>query len=276
MPITQTIILALIQGITEFLPISSSAHLILPKELLGWPDQGLAFDVAVHAGSLIAVMVYFRKDVQAMVGGFLGSFGNLAGLSANPAANPAANQAANLAWCLVIATVPAGLMGLLLDDLIQSHLRSITVIAVTTVVFGLALWWADSLPEKGRTLAQMSFGLALIIGCAQALALVPGTSRSGITITAALFLGFHRSEAARFSFLMSIPIIGLSAVFKGSQLVSQEIDWFVLVVGILVSALSAWFCIYFFLGFINRIGMLPFVLYRLVLGAVLIAIVLTG
>jgi len=260
MDIVQVVVLALIQGITEFLPISSSAHLILPKELLGWPDQGLAFDVAVHVGTLSAVVLYFRKDISALTVGWCTSF-----------SGAGSNEQSRLAWYIIVATIPAALFGLLMDDFIEAKLRSTVVIAITTIVFGLLLAVADRAPGKSRQLAQMTLYMAIVIGIAQAMALVPGTSRSGITITAALFLGFSRSEAARFSFLLSIPIILLSGGYKGLGLILGEasVDWQALILGVVLSGISAYICIHYFLSFINRLSMLPFVIYRLVLGAFL-------
>lgn len=262
MSILQSIFLALIQGITEFLPISSSAHLILPKEILSWPDQGLAFDVAVHVGSLVAVISYFRKDVANLIVGWFAFFkpGNQ-------------NADGKTAWCILVATLPAALAGLLLGDFIEEYLRSIKVIAATTIIFGLALWWADVSSGNKKQLKDMTLKLAITIGIAQAVALIPGTSRSGITITAALLLGFTRIDAARFSFLLAIPVILLSGAYMSLQLASQQIAWIPLITGIVVSGISAYLCIHFFLGFINRIGMLPFVIYRLVLGVVLLLLI---
>ncbi len=266
MDIIQVIILALLQGITEFLPISSSAHLILPKELLGWPDQGLAFDVAVHVGTLCAVVLYFKKDIFEIMSGWSKSL-----------VTREATFESNLAWCIAFATIPAALIGLVLDDFIEANLRSIAVIAATTIGFGLLLGWADKKHSGNKTLVQMTFTLALCIGCFQALALIPGTSRSGITITAALLLGFQRTDAARFSFLISIPIILLSGGYKGLGLLNEpNVDWFSIGLGVLVSAISAYLCIHYFLSFINRLGMMPFVIYRMLLGGLLLIIVATG
>lgn len=262
MDILQAVFLALVQGITEFLPISSSAHLILPKELLGWEDQGLAFDVAVHVGTLAAVILYFRKDVAQLFTGWLGT---LSGKR---------SESGTLAWSIVVATVPAGLFGLMLGDIIEAHLRSVYVIATTTIVFGLALWWADAKHGQTKTLAEMTLAIALVIGLAQAMAMIPGTSRSGITISAALLLGFGRTDAARFSFLLSMPIIVLSGGYMGIKLLDEpSVDWMPIIVGVGVSAVSAYICIHYFLSFINRIGMLPFVIYRLILGSALFAMV---
>ncbi|MGB0865046.1 MAG: undecaprenyl-diphosphate phosphatase, partial [Granulosicoccaceae bacterium] len=195
----QVIILALVQGLTEFLPVSSSAHLILVPALLGWPDQGIVFDVAVHLGTLIAVVAYFRRDIGAMIPDF---FGSLTGKGMT--------DQARLAWGVGIGTIPAGLVGLAAKDFIEANLRSPLVIATTTVVFGLLLLFADRTAKLVRNIEHMGWGHYIAIGCAQALALIPGTSRSGITITVALVLGLTRQAAARFSFLLSIPVILLA------------------------------------------------------------------
>ena len=252
------IVLALIQGVTEFLPISSSGHLILPSGLLGWPDQGLAFDVAVHVGTLLAVVAYFRHDIVNISGAWLSGFYK-------------SEQSPNsqLGWYIILATTPAGLAGLIFNDFIETHLRTTLVIALTTIFFGLLLGWADHISQssKRHDLTQLTISLVLIIGCAQAIALIPGTSRSGITITAALFCGLHRQSAAQFSFLLAIPIIILSGGYKALQLLDDPIaSWNDLLLGIAVSAISAFICIFYFMKFINRIGMIPFVIYRLVLG----------
>lgn len=262
MDLFQIIILALIQGLTEFLPISSSAHLILPSHLLGWEDQGLAFDVAVHVGTLVAVVAYFRKDVQALTVGWFTQFG--------PAGQ---TQDSRLAWFIILATIPAGLAGLAFGDLIENHLRASEVIATTSIVFGLLLWWADAKGTTNKELQELTVKLVLLIGIAQAFALIPGTSRSGITITMALFLGFTRTDAARFSFLISIPIIFLSGAHQGVGLIGAEaVDWVAVTLGAVVSCVSAYVCIHFFLSFISKLSMLPFVIYRILLGLFLFAI----
>ena len=260
MDLFQIIVLALVQGLTEFLPISSSAHLILPSAVLGWQDQGLAFDVAVHIGTLLAVVVYFRQDILRIIGGWLTT-----GFSRTP------NADGRLAWFIALATIPAGLAGLLLDDWIEANLRSVAVIAWATIGFGILLGIADRVKGKGITLGKMTLMMALVIGVAQAIALIPGTSRSGITMTAALFIGLQRVDAARFSFLLSIPLILAAGGLKTLDLMDSvlPVDWSAIAIGIAVSAVSAWLCIYYFLAFINRIGMMPFVVYRLGLGALL-------
>lgn len=256
----EIVVLALIQGITEFIPVSSSAHLILPSQLLGWNDQGLAFDVAVHVGTLSAVIVYFRQDIQRLFAGWFTT-----GFSRTP------NADGRLAWYLTIATLPACVLGFAFSDVIEQHARSLSVIATTTIVFGILLAFADR--RKGEaTLVTMTLTMALIIGLAQAIALIPGTSRSGITLTAALFLGMQRGDGARFSFLLSIPLILAAGALKAMELQSSGaiVAWNELLLGAVVSAVSAFLCIHYFLAFINRIGMMPFVVYRLVLGTLLL------
>ncbi|WP_323844742.1 undecaprenyl-diphosphate phosphatase [Microbulbifer magnicolonia] len=260
MEIFQIVILALIQGLTEFLPISSSAHLILPNQVLGWPDQGLAFDVAVHFGSLIAVVAYFRHDIWALLRDGLGGL-----------VNNRFTDDGRLAWLIVLATIPTGLAGLFFKGFIETHLRSAAVIAATTIGFGILLWWADVRGVRTQTLAQLNWKKALFIGAAQVLALIPGTSRSGITMTAGLMLGMEREAAARFSFLMSIPVIALSALLLTYDLLLLEsVPWGDILLGTVLSLISAYLCIHFFLQFISRIGMAPFAIYRLLLGAALI------
>lgn len=250
------VVLALIQGITEFLPISSSAHLLLPSELLGWPDQGLAFDVAVHVGTLGAVVIYFRRDVVSLTSGWFRQFGP-----------QGATDDSHLAWMIILATIPAAVAGLFGHEIVETYARSTVVLATTTLVFGVLLGWADLRSNHRRHMLDMTWRFALIIGCAQAIALIPGTSRSGITMTAALMLGFSRMDSARFSFLMSIPIIILSGGYKGFELMTlPNVDWTSIILGTLLSGVSAYLVIYVFLGFINRLSMLPFAVYRVFLG----------
>lgn len=253
----ESFILALIQGLTEFLPISSSAHLILPSAVLGWEDQGLAFDVAVHVGTLAAVMIYFRREVVTLLRAFFGSI-----------FNRVHNKESKLAWMIVLATIPACIFGLLMKDIIEIYLRSAWVIATTTIIFGLLLWWVDRNAPLLDDEYQAGWKKALFIGVAQAMAMIPGTSRSGATITAALYLGFTREAAARFSFLMSIPIIMLAGGYLGLKLVvsGEPVHMGLLLTGVVTSFFSAYFCIHFFLKMISKMGMTPFVIYRLILG----------
>lgn len=256
----QALMLALIQGLTEFLPISSSAHLILPSQMLGWPDQGLAFDVAVHLGTLLAVMLYYRRDLWAMTRG-----------AGQGLVERRVNPDLRLGLLVVLATIPAVVAGFLLKDLIENDLRSVAVIAVTTIVFGVALWLADVLGGRRRGVEQLAVGGALLIGLAQAVALIPGTSRSGITLTAGLALGLRRQDAARFSFLMSIPVILGAGLLKTKDLLEGQVpvNWAQMALGAIVSAVVAYLSIVYFMRLLNRVGMLPFMLYRLALGVVL-------
>ncbi|MFV2033457.1 MAG: undecaprenyl-diphosphate phosphatase, partial [Gammaproteobacteria bacterium] len=229
--------------------------------VLQWPDQGLAFDVAVHLGSLLAVLLYFRNDLVVMT---IAWSRNLGGGSAS--------DESRLAWWLILGTIPAVIAGFIFKDLVETELRSPWVIAITSILFGLLLWVADLKKSKIRNENQLKWSEVLTIGCFQALALIPGTSRSGITMTAGLLLGLTRRAAARFSFLLSIPIILASGSLQTLDLIqaSQPIDWLALLLSVVLSALSAGICIHLFLGLIEKVGMLPFVIYRLLLGVVLV------
>ncbi|MEM0912582.1 MAG: undecaprenyl-diphosphate phosphatase [Pseudomonadota bacterium] len=264
MTIYEIIILAIIQGLTEFLPISSSAHLILPAELLGWSNQGLAFDVAVHVGSLLAVVIYFREDILRLFLAWVKQ-----GFSSEQSVD------SKLAWWVLIGTIPAGAFGFLMKDFIEVYARSALIIAITTIVFGLLLWYADYKAKQVKDLSHIGIRETIIIGIAQAVAIIPGTSRSGITMTAGLMVGLNREAAARFSFLLSIPIILAAGSFSTLDLVGEgvSVDWNALLYGAGFSFVAAYTCIYLFLGWISRIGMLPFVIYRLILGVILLLFV---
>jgi undecaprenyl-diphosphatase len=266
--IIQIVVLALVQGLTEFLPISSSAHLILVPVLTGWPDQGLAFDMAMHLGTLSAVVIYFRKQLSAMT---LDWFGSLRG-------NHTADS--RLAWQVLLGTIPVGLAGLLFKDVVEHILRTpqlaTPVIGFACIVFGLMLWHADARGKRNRDEHSLALLDVLIIGIAQAIALIPGTSRSGITMAAALLLGLDRRAAARFSFLLSIPVIVLAGGLKVIEYVQDAsiTDINDILLGTLIAAISAFACIHYFLKLLETVGMLPFVIYRLVLGVVLLVLFL--
>ena len=259
----QAVLLAILQGLTEFLPISSSAHLVIPSLILGWQDQGLAFDVAVHVGTLSAVLIYYRADLVRMAGSW---FGSLAGAPAD--------EDSRLVWYLAVATIPAVLVGLLAGDYIEDELRNLPVIASTTLLFGLLLGLADRRAPASSTGVQLTLAIALLIGLAQAIAPVPGVSRSGITITAALLLGMSRQGAARFSFLLSIPVIAGAGLLKGWELASSGAapDWLLLGMGAVISGITAYLCIAVFLRLLDRVGLMPFVYYRVLLAGVLYAL----
>ena len=263
MDTVQTIVLALIQGITEFLPISSSAHLLLPAQLLGWPDQGLAFDVAVHLGSLLAVVMYFWRDLLQMAGAWLASL-------SRPITSEEQLDAQRV-WMVMAASLPALLIGFFSADWIEQHLRSAVVIATTTTIFALLLAVAEYQSRRQQLAITLTWWIAIAIGISQVLALVPGVSRSGITITAAVLLGLSRSDAARFSFLLSIPVILAAGGYAALQLYLSPplFSFWQLALAVLVSAMSAYACIALFLSLLERIGFMPFVWYRLLLGVVL-------
>ena len=254
----QITLLAIVQGLTEFLPISSSAHLILVPVLTTWEDQGLAFDVALHLGSLSAVVIYFRHEIFSMIKS------SLAALSGK-----GADRDAWLALWVTLATLPVCAIGFVLHDVIEGYMRSTLVISLSLIVFGLLLGYVDWKHKGQRSEYQLGLKDAVIIGVAQALALIPGTSRSGITITAALMVGMSREAAARFSFLLSIPVIVLAGGLEVIKLVGQPsaMDWNAMIIGTLLSGISAYICIHFFLAFIRKIGMQPFVIYRVLFGA---------
>lgn len=259
MTLIQIIVLSLIQGLTEFLPVSSSAHLILGSRVFSWPDQGLVFDVATHLGTLLAVLVYFRKDLWNMVVPWLGS-------------GKGDETSRNLGLTLIIASIPAIVAGGLLHSWVESALRDTQVIAFSTIGFGLLLWWADARFSRSKLMQDMNMKSGFIIGLAQMLALVPGTSRSGITITMGRMLGFDADSAARFSFLLSIPIIAAAGGYGVLRMLLHDapIDWFQFGLAIVLSALAGWLCITVFLALLQRVGLVPFVVYRLALGVALL------
>lgn len=260
MGMLQLIVLAVVQGLTEFLPVSSSGHLVLVPSIFGWTDQGLAFDVAVHFGSLVAVCIFFRFDIAAL----------LRGARAIITGNVKADDA-RMVWYLGLATVPAALTGLLFASWIAINLRDPLVVVVTLSGYGIVMALADQFAPKERNITDIRLRDALIIGLAQALALIPGTSRSGVTITAGRFLGIARQDAARFSFLLSVPVILLATIYEAVILVTGDIQvaWDNLALAGLISAIVAYLSIEFFMRVISVIGLLPFAIYRLILAGVI-------
>jgi len=261
----QVVILAIVQGLTEFLPISSSGHLVLVPVLFGWTDQGLAFDVAVHFGSLIAVLLFFRTDVIALLrGGVQVLGGNTRTIESR------------MALGIALGTIPAALAGLMFVDWIEANLRSPMVIVFTLSGYAVLMFLADRLGRRSREITSIRIKEALLIGVAQALALVPGTSRSGVTITAAMALGFERQDAARFSFLLAVPVILLATGYSLVGLLMSEtiVAWGQLAVGVLVSGVVAYLSIELFMRVVSRIGLLPFAVYRLILAAVILYVLI--
>jgi undecaprenyl-diphosphatase len=266
MSIIQAIILALVQALTEFLPVSSTAHLILFPWLLGWPDPGLAFDVALHAGTLLAVILYFFKDWVKLI---------LCGFGAEYPANASADEVSvnrRMFWYMVIGTIPAAILGKLFHHQIEDELRKPIIIGVSLVVVALIMWWADAKSKLDRKLEASNMGDAVAIGSAQAIALWPGVSRSGITITAGLFRGFTREAATRFSFLLSTPVIAGAVLTELPKLIKMhkagglDLPMSTLAVSILVSGIAGYFVIAFFLRYLQTRTLKPFIVYRLVFG----------
>ena len=257
----QIVVLAIVQGLSEFLPISSSGHLVLVPSVFGWADQGLPFDVAVHFGSLIAVCSYFRHDVAAMLRGGV----QLLGFKNE-------TSESRMALMLGVGTIPAAVAGLALAGWIENTLRDPAVIVVTLSVYAIIMLLADRFGRRERKIAGVRLSDAIWIGVAQALALIPGTSRSGVTISAARALGFQRHDAARFSFLLSVPVILLASAYKAFEMLTgpTAVPWAELGFAALISATVAYLSIEFFMRVVSRIGLLPFAAYRLVLAAVIL------
>jgi undecaprenyl-diphosphatase len=255
MSIIEAIILGLMQGLTEFIPVSSSGHLLLVHELLGTSDSNLAFDVALHVGTLVALLVYFRKDLLSLAREILNK-----------------SEEGKLARLLLLATIPAGIAGLLLSGFIEDTFRSTSVVAVSLISVGVLMLLADKYARDKDT-ADVATKQGLQVGFAQVLALVPGVSRSGITITAGLFSGMSRLQAARFSFLLAIPIISGSAfgiLIKGDL---SDTTSSVLAVGIVVAFISGLSAIKFMLKVIAKVGLKPFAYYRIALGIIVLLLV---
>lgn len=257
----QIIVLAVAQGLTEFLPISSSGHLVLVPYLVDWTDQGLAFDVAVHFGSLLAVVAFFREDIAGLLRGGVQILGG-----------DVKSPQSYMALAIGLGTIPAAAAGLLFASWIEANLRDPAIIVYTLAGYGILMALADRFAPRDRGIAEVTIRDAIIIGVAQALSLVPGTSRSGITITAGRLLGFERKDAARFSFLLSAPVILLATVYKGAELILGDVPvpWSELALGVVVSAVVAYLSIEFFMRFVTRIGLAPFAIYRLALAAVIL------
>jgi undecaprenyl-diphosphatase len=272
MPLYQAIVLALVQAFTEFLPVSSTAHLTLFPWLLGWQDPGLAFDVALHAGTLVAVLLYFFKDWWTLA---------LCGVGVKYPSNATieeVGQHKKLFWYMVIGTIPGGILGALFEHRIEEHFRTPYVIAISLIAIGLVMWWADSKSPLTRPLEQSNITDALTIGTAQALALCPGVSRSGITITTGLFRGFTREAATRFSFLLSTPLIAgavvshLPKLIKLHKVGGLDLPLSTLLISILVSGVAGYFVIAFFLRYLQTHTLKLFVFYRLLFGIIVLVL----
>ncbi len=258
----QAIVLAIVQGLSEFLPISSSGHLILVPHFFGWSDQGLAFDVAMHMGTLLAVVSYFRAQLVAMLRAW---FVSLTGRQLTPDGR--------LAWCVVLGSIPVAVIGLLFGDVIESLLRNPLFVAGTLSGFGLLMWLSDRLGRQQRDEYTVGWRDAVLIGCAQALALMPGTSRSGVTMTMARTLGLTREASARFSFLLAVPGTAMAGAYELVELLGQpdgSVNWSMMSLGAVVSAITGYLFIHWLLQVIGRIGLGPFAIYRFVLAGLIV------
>lgn len=259
----QLVVLALVQGVTEFLPISSSAHLILVPHVLGWADQGLGYDLATHLGTLVAVLAYFRHDVARLWTAWIASL-----TSGRRDAEVA------MAWGLVLATIPAIVFGLIIGLVGESMLRVPGIIATTSIVFGLLLGWVDYRAPQQREPEQLGWRSYLGIGLAQAVALIPGASRSGMTILGGRAAGLNRQAAARVAFYLAIPITLAAIVFESVLLIRSPSPeaWGLMALAAVLAGLSAFVTIHWFLRLLQSMGMMPFVIYRVLLGLLLFAI----
>ena len=267
MPIVQAIILGIVQGLTEFLPVSSTAHLRVVPLLMGWADPGLSFDVAMHVGTLAAVLAYFFRDwIQVLGQGFGLQIGG----------DPMLAKNRNLLWLMAAASVPAGIIGFLFERQADTVLRSLYVIAATAIGIGLVMWLAEYVGRKRKNIAGISLTDALTIGMAQAVAVIPGVSRSGITISAGLLRNLDRETAARFSFLLSTPVIAAAAAKKYWEVHKQggiPADMHApLILGILASAITGVLVIRFFLNFLRGRSLAFFICYRLIFGIMVVAL----
>jgi undecaprenyl-diphosphatase len=265
----EAVILGLVQGVTEFLPISSTAHLRIVPALAGWDDPGAAFTAVLQLGTLAAVIVFFMGDLVRMLG---------AALRALRQRGASADTDARQLLYLIIGTIPIGIVGILLRHAVEGSLRSLWVVAIALIVVALVLAWVERRRHgKGRDLEAIDLRDAILIGCAQALALVPGVSRSGITLLAAMALGIRRDAAARFSFLLSIPAVAAAGIFELPKIMkSHDIGGIPLAVGLIVAAVSGYLSIAWLLKFLRTRSTMPFVIYRVMLGLLIIAMLSSG
>jgi undecaprenyl-diphosphatase len=271
MSIFEVILLGIVQGLTEFLPVSSTAHLVVIPRLFGWPDPGLAYDIALHVGTLAAVLIYFFRDwIHILINGFgLGS--------STSGGDPELRRNRMLLWLLIVGTIPAGVAGLALQKMADSTLRTLPVIGASAIVIGVFMWWADRVGREQKTLGHVSWADSLSIGFAQILAVIPGVSRSGITISAGLLRNLDRSTAARFSFLLSTPIIlGAAAkdawdLLKHKEAIPPDMQMAFLL-GIVVSGITGCLTIAFFLKYLRTRTLTFFVCYRIIFGIMVLAL----
>jgi len=252
-------LLGLIQGLTEFLPISSSAHLLFPTLIFGTNDLGLSFDIAVHAGTLIAVIFFFRNEIKFM-------------LQSITTSNTSLSDYRKLTYMLIIATIPIVAAGLGFSDFIEDRIFNVSSIAIANLIFAIVLFIVFLNRKENLSIFEISFKAALLIGLFQCFALIPGASRSGMAITGALLIGLNLKDASKFTFLLSIPTIAGALIFLLVDFNQISFDYLNVLIGFFVSMIVAFFTIKYFLAFVERIGMVPFVMYRVILGLMLLII----
>jgi undecaprenyl-diphosphatase len=285
LPIYQVVVLAIVQGLAEFIPVSSSGHLIIVRRLLGWnelsPAHELTFDVALHFGTLLSVLFYFRRTwfqiLRAALGGKVVRFSEAGGDDQNLTAQEQREERL-LLWFLALATIPGAIAGKLLEHSAEDYFREhIFLIAGALIVVALLMWWGEKVSQFNKPLTRISLSDALIVGCAQATALIPGVSRSGSTITAGLFRNMTREAAVRFSFLLSTPLIAGAALLKAHELrkegLPQEMHMPFLV-GVLVSAIVGYFAIAWLIRYLQSNSLKVFIVYRIVVGVIVIGLAL--
>jgi len=275
MTIIQAIILGIVQGLTEFLPISSSGHLILVPWLFNWhfllnnPDLNKTFDVALHLGTFVAVLVYFWREVGKLIAAWVRSIGR----------RSLADPMAKLAWLLLVSTIPAAIVGVVLESFIEDRLGKPWIIAIAMIVFAGFMYLVDHIAKLDRELDSLTWFDAVLIGCAQALALCPGVSRSGITMMTGMLLRLDRESAARYSFLLSIPVIGGAAAYKALEVAKNGLPSGTatpFLVGMISAALSGLVAIWFVLAYLKRHNFNLFVLYRIVIGVAVLILIVAG
>ncbi|SHN58747.1 undecaprenyl-diphosphatase [Geodermatophilus obscurus] len=268
----EAVVLGLVQGLTEFLPISSSAHLRVVGEAFGWGDPGAAFTAITQIGTEAAVLLYFRRDIGRIITAWVRSLGDRA-VRGDPDAR--------MGWLIIIGTLPIGILGLLFQDRIETTFRDLRIVAIALVAFSLVLYWADRVGRKKRELDQLTVGHGIAFGFAQAMALVPGVSRSGGTITMGLFLGYSRAAAARYSFLLAVPAVLASGFFQVYEALTggvagESVAWGPTVLATVLAFGVGLVVIAWLLRYLDRGSFTPFVVYRVVLGLLILALVGAG
>jgi len=262
--------LGLVQGLTEFLPISSTAHLRVVPALVGWEDPGAAYSAVVQLGTLAAVLVYFFKDLLQMA---------VAWGRGIISRRPFEDHHSKMAWILILGTVPIGVIGLIFQHQIETTLRSLWVVASALIALALLLALAEALSKRRRNMGQIGWLDGILIGCTQVLALIPGASRSGVTITAGLFTGLNRADAARFSFLLSVPAVAASGIYEMFQLAKLpmgHVSWLSVFLGTVAAAISGYLAIAGLIRFLQKRSTLVFIIYRILLGGAIIALLASG